>query len=118
MIAELFKHANGFERLAAFSAQQAFDVRAVDEVVVQVQLERRKIAEHNVFILPRQVFGEDVICASYDELVDQFRKLLESFITLEFVRVRSCRVTTSQDGQLKFLPEVHARTEIIGICKV
>ena len=71
MIAEFLKHAYCFEGLATFATKKGFDIRALDEVVVQVHLKRSEIAKHHMLILDRKVFGEDVVGAANDEFVDQ-----------------------------------------------
>lgn len=57
MVAELFQDADGFQGLAAFAAEEGFDIGRLNEVVVEIELEGRQVAEYDMFVLDWQVFG-------------------------------------------------------------
>ena len=53
VIAQFFENINRFERLRLFAAQKGLDLRCDDEEAVKLELEIRKVAEHDVFVFDR-----------------------------------------------------------------
>ena len=98
VVAELFKHADCFEGLAALATEERFDVRALDKVVVEIHLEGGEVAKDDVFVFNGEVLGEDVVGTADDELVDESKEVAEAFVTFVAVGVCACGVTSTKDG--------------------
>src|SRR5690606_13767801 len=98
VIAQLFENVDGLERLRAFAAKECLDVRAGDEVVVQIQLEFGQAATHNVLVLDRQILGQNVVRPPDDELVDNRQELRKTRVSTHAVLFRCIGVSAAQNG--------------------
>ena len=118
VVAEFFKHADCFEGLGAFAAEEELDVGGLDEEVVEVFLEGGEVAEHDVFVFDGEVFGEDVVGAADDEFVDEGEELGQAFIAFLAAFFCCVGIATSKDGKFIFLSEVVASPQVVGVGKV
>ncbi len=108
MVAKFLEHANGFEGLAAFAAEEGFDIGAADEMVVKVELEGGEVAEDDVLVFSGEVFGEDVVGSADDEFVDDVEEFFDTFVSSLAVLLTTGRIPTSQDREFVFLTEVQS----------
>lgn len=118
VVAQFFEHADCFEGLGAFAAEEELDVGGLDEVVVEVFLEGGQVAEDDVFVFDGEVFGEDVVGAADDEFVDEGEELGQAFVAFLTVILCGIGISASEDGEFVLLSEVVASTQVVGIGKV
>ena len=118
MIAELLQHPDRFQRLTSFPPQQALDIRTVDEILVDVHLKPREVAEDHMFVFHREILGKDIVGPANDEPVDQRRQARETFVPSLPVFVRPIGIAAFEDRQLVRLAKLVPRPQKIRVGKV
>ncbi|KAF7510015.1 hypothetical protein GJ744_007119 [Endocarpon pusillum] len=93
MVAQFLQNANGLQRLASLASEEALDVRAVDEVVVQVKLKWSHLTKDDMFVFDGGLIPSLPIC------------------------VRTRCISSTKDGQLELLAEVGLGPQVIGVGK-
>ncbi len=117
MVAELLENPDGLERLGSLASEQGLDIRRCEEVVVQIKLERGQVAEHNMLVLDREVFGQNVVCAADDEFVDGGKQLGKALVAALPVSLGSIGVAATEDRKLEAFAELQAASEEVGVRK-